>query len=137
MSQENVELVRRFERSWAERDLDGALECLHDEIEFDWSDSMSPLAGTYSGRDGFTSFWTAMLDAWEEFVPETVEVLDSRPERVVTFDRVRARGKESGIEMESHGGMVWTVREGRIARVTMFQGKTEALRSVGLMDTGA
>jgi ketosteroid isomerase-like protein len=132
MSQENVELVRRFERSWAERDLGAALECLHDEVEFDWSDSMSPLVGTYTGHDGFTRFWTAMLDAWEEFVPEIVEVLESRTERVVTFDRVRARGRESGIEMESHGGMVWKMRDGRISRVKMFQDKAEALDSVGL-----
>jgi ketosteroid isomerase-like protein len=132
MSRENVELVRRFEKAWAKRDLEAVLECLHDEVEFDWSDSMGPLVGTYRGRDGFTRFWNAMMDAWEQFTPETVEVLDSGPERVVTFDLVRARGRQSGIEMESHGGMVWTMREGAIVRAKMFQTKEEALKAVGL-----
>ena len=137
MSRENEEVVRRFEAAWAKRDLEAALECLHEEIEFDWSDSMGPLVGTYRGHDGFTRFWTAMLDAWEQFTPEIVDVLVAGPERVVTFDLVRAVGKGSGIEMESHGGMVWTMQERRILRAKMFQTKDEALEAVGAADQGA
>src|SRR6476661_3421398 len=50
MSHDNVALVRRFEKSWATRDLDGALECVHADFEFDWSDSIGPFVGTYRGR---------------------------------------------------------------------------------------
>jgi hypothetical protein len=77
MSQETVELVRRFEKSWARRDLDAALECVHDDLEFDWSESMGPFVGTYKGRDGLTRFWTDMLEAWERFSPEMVEILSA------------------------------------------------------------
>jgi ketosteroid isomerase-like protein len=134
MSRENVALVRRFEKSWARQDLDGALECVHDELEFDWSDSMGPFVGTYTGHDGLTRFWTDMLDAWEQFSPEMVEVFECGPERLITLDVVRARGKGSGIDMEARGAMLWTVREGKIVGAKMFQTKAEALEAVGLSE---
>ena len=132
MSQENVELVRRFEKSWARRDLDAALECVHDDLEFDWSDSMGPFVGTYKGRDGLTRFWTDMLEAWQDFSPEIEEIFDCGPDRLITLDVVRARGKGSGIDMEARGAMLWTVQEGKIVRVKMFQTKDEALEAAGL-----
>jgi ketosteroid isomerase-like protein len=134
MSQENVELVRRFEESWARRDLDGALECVHDELEFDWSDSMGPFVGTYRGRDGFTRFWTDMLEAWETFSPEMVEVFECGPDRLITLDVVRARGKGSGVDTEARGAMLWTVEESKIVRAKMFQTKQEALEAAGLSE---
>ena len=130
MSQENVTLVRRFEDSWASRDLDAALECVDREFEFDWSDSMGPFKGTYKGHDGLARFWTDMLDAWEHFSPEMVEVIDFGPDGLITVDLVRARGKGSGIDMEARGAMLWTVQGGKIVRVKMFQTKEEAFRAV-------
>ena len=49
----------------------------------------------------------------------------------ITLDVVRARGKGSGIDMEAHGAMLWTLREARSARIKMFQNKDEALKAVG------
>ena len=134
MSQENVALVRRFEKSWASGDLDAALECVHDELVFDWSDSMSPFVGIYTGHDGLTRFWSDMRDAWERFSPEMEEVIDCGPEKLITLDVVRARGKGSGIDMEARGAMLWTVQEGKIVRVKMFQTKDEALEAVRLSE---
>ena len=132
MSVENVALVRRFEESWRNQELDAALECVHDEIEFDWSDSIGPFVGTYRGHDGFTRFWNELLDAWERFSPEAVEFIECGPQELITLDVVRARGRGSGIDMESRGAMLWTLREGKIARAKMFQTKAEALEAVGL-----
>ncbi len=132
MSQANVEIVRRFEDSWARRDLDAALKCVDADFEFDWSNSMGPFVGTYRGHDGLARFWTELLDAWEEFAPEIEEVIECPPARLITLDVVRARGKGSGIDMESRGAMLWTVQEGKIVRVKMFQTRQEALEAVGL-----
>jgi ketosteroid isomerase-like protein len=134
VSRENVELVRRFARSWAERDLDAAMDCVHDEIEVDWSDSIGPFPGTYKGRGEVRRFWNQIMEAWDEFRPELVEVLESGPERLITVDRVRARGRQSGVAIESRSAMVWTVKEGRILRMKMFQTKDAALEAVGAAD---
>ena len=132
MSQQNVELVQRFEDSWTRRDLESALECVDAEMEFDWSASMGPLKGTYKGHDGLARFWTEMLDAFEHFSPEMVEVIECGPEELITVDVVRARGKGSGVEIEARGAMLWTVREGKIVRGKMFHTKEEAIEAVGL-----
>jgi ketosteroid isomerase-like protein len=131
MSQENVDVVRRFEDSWGRRDLPAALECVRAEMEFDWSASMGPFKGTYKGHEGLTRFWTEMQDVWERFSPEMVEVIECGPEKLITVDVVRARGRGSGIETEARGAMLWTLREGKIARAQMFQTKEEALEAIG------
>jgi ketosteroid isomerase-like protein len=132
MFEDNLALVRCFESHWAQRDLEAALECVHDDIEFDWSNSMGPSMGTYGGHEGFTRFWADMLDAWDDFRPESVEAFECGPEQLITVDVVRARGKGSGIEMESRGAMLWTVRDGKIVRATMFQTKHDALAAMRL-----
>jgi ketosteroid isomerase-like protein len=132
MSQANVEIVKRFEDSWAAGDLDATLECIHDDVVFDWSDSIGPFAGTYEGRDGMVRFWQELRDAFEEFRPEALEFVEAGLERVITLDVVRGRGKGSGIEIEAQGAMLWTLRDGKIAHAKMFQTKEEALRAAGL-----
>jgi ketosteroid isomerase-like protein len=132
MSEQNVEIVRRFEECWSNRDLAGALECVHDELEFDWSDSIGPFQGNYKGHEGFTRFWHDMLEAWERFSPEMVEIFECGPEKLITLDVVRARGKGSGVDTEARGAMLWTVRDGKIARAKMFQTKEEAFQAAGL-----
>ena len=136
MSQQNIEIVRGFETCWSNRDLEGALEHVHDEMEFDWSDSIGPFQGTYQGREGLTRFWHDMLEAWERFSPEMEEVFECGPQCLITLDVVRARGKESGIDMEARGAMLWTVRDGRILRAKMFQTKEEAFQAAGLSPSG-
>ena len=126
--------MRRFEDSWSRQDLNAALECVHAEMEFDWSDSMGPFKGTYRGHDGLARFWTQMLDAWDYFSPGMVEAIECGPEGLITVDVVRARGKGSGITIEARGAMLWTLKEGKIVRGKMFQTKEDALDAVGLSE---
>ena|SRR5690242_641097 len=134
MSQENVEVVRRFARTWANRDFEAAMDCVHDEIEIDWTNSIGPFIGTYKGHAEVRGLWNQIMEAWDEFRPEIVEVVESGPERLVTLDRVQARGVQSGIAIESTSATLWTVTEGRIAQMKMFQTKREALKAVGLSE---
>ena len=134
MSQENVEIVRRFYDSWNKQDLDGVLECADAEIEFDWSASRAPFRGIYVGHEGLTRFWTEVRDAWEVFHLEIAEVVECDPERLLTVIVVRGRGLGSGISLEAGGAMLWTLREGTILRGTFFQGREEALEAAGLSE---
>jgi ketosteroid isomerase-like protein len=134
MSQENVELVKRFEDGWAAGDLDAALECVHTEMVFDWSDSIGPFAGIYRGQDGMVRFWKELREAFEQFRPEALEFIEIGSERVITLDVVRGRGKGSGVEIEAQGAMLWSFRDGKIAHAKMFQTKEEALQAASLAD---
>jgi ketosteroid isomerase-like protein len=131
-SSENVELIRRFYEGWSRGDMDAVSECVHDEMEFDWLNAMGPFKGAYHGAQGLAQFWRDMSDAWDQFAPEVEEVIESEGERLVVVSVVRARGKGSGIEVEARGGMLFTVRDGKILKGKFFQTKAEALAAAAL-----
>jgi ketosteroid isomerase-like protein len=125
MSQENVELARAAIEAFNRGDLDVLLEQADDNFVFDWSRSRGPLNGIYRGRDGLTEFISEQWSAFETFVMEPREFID-RGRHVVVPNTVRARGRE-GIEVSASVVHVFTVENGRISRVTMYQHQDEAL----------
>jgi ketosteroid isomerase-like protein len=131
MSEQNVELVRRFYESWNRQDVDSALECVHAEIELDWSGSRSPFSGIYRGREGLRRFWTENWDTWDRFSLEMEDVTDRGDGRLVTATLVRGRGQGSGVEVGARGAMLWTLRDGKILRGKLFQSTEEALGAAG------
>jgi ketosteroid isomerase-like protein len=44
--------------------------------------------------------------------------------------RQRARGGASGVELEIRIGHLWTVRDGKIARLDVFAARDDALRAL-------
>jgi ketosteroid isomerase-like protein len=134
MSQENVEIVRRFYECWTNRDFDGVLECSDPDVLFDWSESRSPYTGVYAGHEGVMEFRQELEEAFDDFSVEAVDVIELDSERLVTVTAVRGRGRESGILLEAGGAMLWRLRDGRILRGKLFQNKSAALEAVGLSE---
>jgi ketosteroid isomerase-like protein len=133
MSNEKEDLVRRFtEEAWRDKDLSAALACAHPEIEIDWSTSLSPFKGIYHGHAGLERFWESLWEAWDEFTPEIEESIECGPDRLVTANLIRARGKASGVEVSSRGAGLWTFRDGKIAGMRLFQSRDEALEAVDM-----
>jgi uncharacterized protein len=131
MSQENVELVRGGYEAYARGDVDGVLGGLDPEIEVRPPPEF-PGEDSYHGHAGFLAYWARWLDSWEEYrlIPEFIDAGG----RVVVVYRVVARGKGSGIEVETRLGHVWTVRAGQAVRMEIFRGPDEALEAVGLSE---
>ena len=46
--------------------------------------------------------------------------------------RMRERGRTSGIEVQAQGSAVFTLREGKIARLKLYRTSEQALKAVGL-----
>ena len=54
---------------------------------------------------------------------------------MVALVRFQGRGKGSGVQVEGGADAhVWTVRDGKIAAVKLYQGTSEALQAVGLRE---
>jgi ketosteroid isomerase-like protein len=126
-AERDVEVVRRFQEAWIAEDLDGVLECVHPDMEFDWTESRAPFRGVYQAHDGMRRYWDDVREAWEWFRPEIDEVIDCGDGRLVTPTTVRGRARASGIELEARGTMLWVVRDGKIARGKLFQTTDEAM----------
>ena len=52
--------------------------------------------------------------------------------RVVVVNRVRGRGRGSGVEVDATGAQLWTITGGKVRSVKLYQSKAEALEAVGL-----
>jgi hypothetical protein len=95
-----------------------------------------PDARTFRGPEGMRQFWRLWHETFDEFGAEPeayVEAGDS----VIVITRIHGRGRDSGAAVDTPGfPIVWTARDGVLARVEMFDSRERALESVGLpLDT--
>jgi uncharacterized protein len=138
MSQENLEIVRRAYDAWNKGDLETAFEFLDPDVEVSVPPDF-PEAGTYRRR-GEVRHWVAeqLLPFLEEVRAEPERFLDAG-DQVVVFVRYFGRGKASGIEVRGAvvDAHVWTLRDGKVQKLQMYQGTEEALEAVGLSEQDA
>jgi ketosteroid isomerase-like protein len=55
-------------------------------------------------------------------------------DRVLAFGHLRARGHESGVEVDSPMGWVITVRRGKLIKAEGFLSRADALEAAGLRE---
>jgi ketosteroid isomerase-like protein len=144
MPQENVELVLailgdadvdlvplvRDDAIWAAAS-QGAASVLHPDFEV-----VGTVIGTersYVGIDGFREFLLDWLAPWEAYRSEVVRTSDPGDD-VVTIFRIFARRDGSASELEGSGAWIWTIRDGKIARIVGYADPGEALKAVGLAE---
>ena len=132
MSEENVEIVRRHNKAWNQRDLTTVLALWRSDAEIDWSRSRGPLKGVYRGHGGLKTFWG---EFWSTFEVVEVELHDFRQTGpyVLASNTARMRGRE-GVEVAARSTSVYTVENGQITRLRMFQERAEALEAAGLRE---
>jgi ketosteroid isomerase-like protein len=134
MSQENMELVLGAIDSVNRGDLRPVFEDAADNFTMDWSNSIGPLRGVYRGRERVTGFLESFFEAWDELQWDVQEIVDLDKEHVLVVNKVRMRGRASGVVVQAVGNQVWTVRNGKLERVKVFQSKSEALETLGLSE---
>lgn len=128
--QEIIDSLRRAYEAFSRGDFDTAVEISHPETEFVPPGGQSPLRGANAVR------------AWME--PDALEDLRIEPiefringNKVLVRQRIRARGAESGIELEDENCVVWTLDDDGLAtRVEAFLSheESEALEAAGLSE---
>ena len=132
MSQENVEVVRRQIEAWNRRDLTTWLALFRSDAEIDWSRARGPLKGVYRGHGELEAFWDEFWSTFEDVQLETHGFTEAGSE-VVVSNTAHLRGRE-GIEVTARSTFVFTVENGQITRLRMFQERAEALEAVGLWE---
>ena len=132
MSQKNVEIVRRFMRRFVEQEVEAALQDVDPEAELDWSNSDAPDSGRYKGHAGWRAFVQARDAALVRRGFELAEMTAPKPEQVLVVGRMSERGRASGVEVASQGAAVFTLREGKIVRIKVYQTSDQAHQALGL-----
>jgi ketosteroid isomerase-like protein len=142
MSQESVELVMGLQRA---PDDDFAQLIRDDEMWAQLAEAVAPfvhaeaetvrpgLPGgrTYTGLDGFRESWLDWLAPYAEYRTEVEEAIDCG-ERVLLLQSSSGRLEGSTKEVKIAPAVVYTVRDGKIARFEPYADRAEALEAVGL-----
>jgi ketosteroid isomerase-like protein len=125
MSRGNVDTVRRLFDYWEQGEWQASAELFDPDFEAVFSSGAFPDPGTYRGARRTLDAWRAWLEAWEEF---SLELEDAIPvgERVVVLNRLRGRGKASGIAVDAEVGCIFDLDSGRIVRM-VFCDRRQAL----------
>jgi ketosteroid isomerase-like protein len=130
MSEENVEIVRRFVEGWQRSDWEGMAELADPGVE---------LHGTVGGveegriRRGIAEIrrdFESNEEIWDEHRVEIDELIDAG-DRVVLFQREYQRGRSSGVELVLEAAVLVDVRGGRIVRLQGFMDRAAALDAAG------
>ena len=128
MSEENVEVIRRFYECLARRDWDAMWRDFDPDFMLD-----TQLQGSYRGRNECQAFVDDQISAFESSTAEPVEVFEGG-EHVAVFVKIRARPKESSAEIEALVGHLFTMRDGLIVRLQTFPQREKALEAAGLSE---
>jgi ketosteroid isomerase-like protein len=87
----------------------------------------------YRGHEGFRRWVADSFESFEEVRNEWSEYRDLGS-RVLAFGHVKARGRGSGMELDSPMGWVFTVRRGKVVKAEGFLSRAEALEAAGLSE---
>ena len=136
MSQENVELVGRMYEALNRGDVEGALALADPPPEFEFVPSgvlIPDLSGIQRGPEGLRRLMEAFFSEFDALHAEVHELVDAGDQVFSSFT-LQGRGKQSGVETTFDGWLVWTVRDGRIARLLGFTDRDPALEAAGLSE---
>ena len=147
MSQKDVEIVRQLLGPFEQGDI--APQFRDDAV---WA-SMTPASApyftsdfecvfvrddvgraAYSGLDGLRAAWLDWLLPWESYHAQVEDVLDAGEGRVLVLTRDYGRPKGANAEVYFVGAPVWTVRDGKVARIEFYWNRAEGLAAAGLSE---
>jgi uncharacterized protein len=131
-SDDDFEVVRKSWKAISQGGVRPALHLISDDVE------LVPFGAafqgkSYRGHDGALDWWdNEIVPNWESFevIAEDCEHVGAQ---LLVFGRWRARGRSSGVDLETPATWVVEVRDGKIARWQTFTDRGEALEAVGLI----
>jgi uncharacterized protein len=136
MSEENVEIVRRYWELFNAGGVEAATEQLADAfdaaIEFH-EDAAFPEGGVYRGMEAIVQY----IKQFQELMPgHRIEVEEIREveDSVVAFVHEQATGSQSGVGVELRPAFVYRFRTGKVVRVDAYLDRQRALEAVGLKE---
>jgi ketosteroid isomerase-like protein len=127
----NSELLLAGYDAWNRDDREAYLGLLHPDVRIETSGLFPDLAREYAGRERAAKFWRQMHEPWETFRVD-VEHIEDEDDWAIASVRFRARGADSGVDVDMRFGMAMRVSDGLaiefLNRRTFDEART-ALRS--------
>jgi len=133
MSDDNVEVVRRFFDAYARRDREAVALCLHPQVE--WHTIAGPLFGVDAlfGRAEVLSFmFEQILEELPDFRATLEEITSLDHGQALSVAHYVGHGVSSEARVEMKTGGLYSFEAGTIAWFREFPTRAEALEAAGL-----
>ena len=134
MSIPNVAAVEEAYEALADGGLDRFLDHWTDDLDHRSIEGAPDDGGPIHGRDAMRAYVQDWIDTFDEFRIEPVALIDAGRGVVVAVLRYGGRAKLSGIETDETFGVVFTIRDGKIARGREYATRDQALEAAGLSE---
>jgi ketosteroid isomerase-like protein len=130
MSEEHLQVVRRFYELWNARDFDAMAPLLAPHAVVYTPDGW-PEPGPFHGRD---AIMREVRTVQEDFGVLTIllEQIAAREDWVLTRHHTHGRGDRSGLEAEFRNSVAFRLRAGKIIEARFYWDHADALRALGL-----
>jgi ketosteroid isomerase-like protein len=133
MSEENVEVVLALVDAYHRGDLDEFISYADPEGELHSAVIGGAEGRVYKGHQGLRDWYADTFETFEEVRVEVSELRDLG-DLVVVLGQMKARGRESGVSLDSPTGWIWAFRGGKVIRAEGFLSHTAALEAAGLQE---
>jgi ketosteroid isomerase-like protein len=135
MSEENVERVRDAVVAYNRGDLDAFLdEYWTDDIDYRAVEGAPDDHGPIHGKAEMRAYMQDWFDTFDDLKVEPLEVIDAGQDQAVAVVRFGGRAKLSGVEADLTFAVVYTLRDGKVARGREYWTKEQALEVAGLSE---
>ncbi len=133
MSEESLEIVRRHIEAFGQ-DVPRALSFLDPYVVLDRSRVAVLDSEAAYGHEAVAQAVARYLGAFEEYVYEVERLTDLGSGAILAAATEAGRGKGSGVPVRRSFATLYTVIDGKIARITVFPSEQEALEAVGMRE---
>jgi ketosteroid isomerase-like protein len=128
-----VEIVRRLVEQFNRADYEAGIETWAPDAILDWSASHGPFAGVYRGRAEIRAFRQQFTETFDEVRFELEGAVEVEANALVVENVGYFRGREE-IEVQARSAWLIRFRDEKIAELTLYQTKQEALDAAGLSE---
>jgi ketosteroid isomerase-like protein len=134
MSQENVEIVRQAAAAFNRGELDAWWEYWAEDIDYQAAEGAPDDHGPIHGKAAMRAYVQDWLDTFDDFRFVPVELIEAGEDKFVAVIRISGHAKLSGVETDLTFAVLYTIRDGKIARGREYWTKEQALEAAGLSE---
>jgi ketosteroid isomerase-like protein len=102
------------------------------DFELHQSSSIVDTAGVFHGPGASQASLDELSEAFEDMTFTAEKFLEAPGGEIVVLIHTTGRGRASGLELDNHIAWVWTFRDGKAARLVVYEEPADALAAVGL-----
>ena len=136
MSREHVEIIRRIETAFNERNVGAVLAEMHPDVEIELIGGFADIMGqsTFSGEEGARRFFIDWYATFKTVYTVQEQLLDVGVDRALVLSKFRATVEGSETPVELPIGSIFTFKDGKIIRVAAYYDRAGAVEAAGLAE---